>query len=328
MVYRMFLERGDHVISEEYTFATAVETSHPLGCKFVGVKMDNEGMLPDALDDLLTNWDPVARNGRKPFLMYTIPSGQNPTGSTQGTSRRREIYKVAQKHDLLIIEDEPYYFLQMQPYTGVDAPKAPLPKDNYEFLKSLVPSFVSMDIDGRVIRLDSFSKVISPGSRCGWIVATGLICERFQRHAEVSTQHPSGLSQVILHRLLDEQWGHGGYLKWLLSIRVSYTERRNVLMAACEKHLPKEVASWTPPAAGMFHWINLDVTKHPDFGKKPIREIEQEVFRASVDQNVLVTPGSYFLAEQDTEMETLYFRTTFAAAEVGFCGFLVDEGVG
>ncbi|KAI5798971.1 pyridoxal phosphate-dependent transferase [Geopyxis carbonaria] len=315
MVYRMFLERGDHVISEEFTFATAVETSGPLGCKFIGAKMDEEGMIPSELDELLSNWDPVARGGRKPFLWYTVPTGQNPTGATQGVERRKALYKVAQKHDLIIVEDEPYYFLQMQPYTGVDGVPAPLPKNHSEFLKSLVPSLLSMDTDGRVVRLDSFSKVLAPGSRTGWITASEQLVERFARHNEVSVQHPSGISQVILHRLLDEEWGHEGYLDWLINLRVEYTQRRNVMMAACDKYLPKEIAHWVAPAAGMFHWIKLDFEKHPQYPAKSIKEIEDQVFKAAVDACVLVAPGSFFMADTHKELDQLFFRATFAAAE-------------
>ena len=312
MIYRMFLQHGDYVISEEYSFATAVETSHPMGCRFVGVKMDEEGMLPESLDSILTNWDVEARGARKPFLVYTVPTGHNPTGSTLSTVRRKAVYKVAQKHDLVLIEDEPYYFLQMQPYVSGDSTPAPMPKTNEEFIATLVPSLLSMDVDGRVIRLDSFSKVLSPGARCGWIVASQQVCERFQRHSEVSVQQPSGFTQVIFHRLLDEQWGHGGYLQWLLNLRVQYTARRNALMAACEKYLPREVASWTPPAAGMFHWISLDMAKYPT--AKDAQSIENEVFQALLDRGVLVTPGSYFLSEKDKPLEKVFFRATFAAA--------------
>jgi aromatic amino acid aminotransferase I len=317
MVYRMLLQRGDYVISEEYTFATAVETSHPLGCKFVGVKMDSEGMLPDSLEKLLENWQPAVRGGaRKPFLVYTVPSGQNPTGSTHGAERRKHIYKIAQEHDLIIVEDEPYYFLQMQPYTGPDSPPEPLPANHQEFIKSLIPSYLSMDVDGRVIRLDSFSKVLAPGSRCGWVTASEQVCERIQRNNEVSIQCPSGFSQVILHRLLDEEWGHCGYMDWLINLRVQYTKRRNAMLKACEKHLPKDIAKWTPPAAGMFHWIQIDASKHPDFGKKSVKDMEDEVHEAALKESVLVAPGSYFLADQNKELETLFFRATFAAAEV------------
>jgi aromatic amino acid aminotransferase I len=250
--YRIFCERGDYVLSEEYTFASAVETALPLGIKFVGVKMDAEGLLPESMDEILTNWDSTARKARKPRVLYTVPSGQNPTGATQGTSRRQAVYKVAQKHNIFIFEDEPYYFLQMQPYTGPDAPAVPAPKSNEEFLKALIPTYLSMDTDGRVMRMDSFSKVIAPGTRVGWITASEQIIERFVRHNECSNQNPSGISQIVLYKLLDETWGHGGYLQWLIHLRLEYTRRRDAILEACEKFLPKDIVSWDPPAAGMF----------------------------------------------------------------------------
>lgn len=253
MTLRMFCSRGDYIISEEYTFATAVETAAPLGVKVAGVKMDGQGLLPESLDQLLATWDPAKRDGaRKPFLLYTVPTGQNPTGATQGIERRKKIYRVAQKHDVYIMEDEPYYFLQMQPYTGQGVPDVPPPASHEQFLKSLVPSYLSIDVDGRVMRMDSFSKVVSPGSRVGWITASEQIVERYKMHADVSTQGPSGMSQLMLFKMLDEHWGHEGYLDWLVFIRMEYTKRRNVILDACERYLPQEVVSWRPPMAGMF----------------------------------------------------------------------------
>lgn len=252
MAFRMFCERGDCILSEEYTFATAVETAAPMGIKTIGVKMDEQGLLPDSMDEILTNWDEQERGAKRPWLVYTVPSGQNPTGATQGEQRRRDIYRCAQEHDLYILEDEPYFFLQMQPYTGPDAPSVPAPKSHSEFIKALIPSLLSMDVDGRVMRMDSFSKVIAPGTRCGWITASEQIVERYLRHHEVSMQNPSGASQLLLFKLLDETWGHGGYLDWLIHIRLEYTKRRDNICYACESYLPAEVASWNPPAAGMF----------------------------------------------------------------------------
>jgi len=162
------------------------------------------------------------------------------------------VYAVAQKHDLVIIEDEPYYFLQMDPYKGPGASPVPPPSTHDEFLQALVPSFVRLDVDGRVVRLDSFSKVLAPGSRVGWAVLSQQLAERMVRHNEVSVQNPAGFAQIILFKLLDEQWGHGGYLDWLIHIRTEYTSRRNVLLDACHKYLPESVVSWAPPAAGMF----------------------------------------------------------------------------
>ncbi|KAI5463038.1 pyridoxal phosphate-dependent transferase [Mariannaea sp. PMI_226] len=313
---RMFLDRdrGDSILTESFSFSTALETVAPLGVKAFGVAIDEQGLIPEAMDELLTNWDAGARGARKPHVLYTVPSGQNPTGATQGTERRQALYRVAQKHDLYIIEDEPYYFLQMQPYTGRNQPDVPPPKTVEEFVSSLIPSYLSMDVDGRVMRMDSFSKILVPGSRLGWITASAQIVERYVRHAEVASQGPSGFSQLILHKLLDETWGHEGYLRWLMNLRIEYTKKRDALLAACEDHLPRDIVTWVPPTAGMFMWLHVDYDKHPRASERSILEIEEEIFNSCIENGVLVARGSWFLTEKDKSPPGLYFRATYASA--------------
>ncbi|KAL8967619.1 MAG: hypothetical protein Q9197_005345 [Variospora fuerteventurae] len=314
MALRMFTVRGDFIMAEEYSFSSALETIAPLGLKVLGIKMDEEGLLPADMDSVLSNWSESKRGARKPFLLYTVPSGQNPTGATQSAQRRRELYTVAQRHDVYILEDEPYYYLQMQPYTGPNSPDVPPPASHEAFLDALAPSLLSMDTDGRVMRMDSFSKVIAPGSRLGWITASAQIVERFVRHAEVSIQSPSGISQLVVFKLLDETWGHAGYLDWLIWLRLEYTGRRDNLLYACETFLPREVVSWNPPAAGMFQWIKVDWRRHPWVREgKTILEIEDKIWRTGVEKGVLSAKGSWSRAEADPG-EDMFFRTTFAAA--------------
>jgi aromatic amino acid aminotransferase I / 2-aminoadipate transaminase len=319
MCFRMFCSRGDFLLTEEYTFATAVETATPLGIKIAGVKMDKEGMLADDLDHVLSNWVEAERGGPKPFLLYTVPTGQNPTGATQSCERRNALYAIAEKHDLCILEDEPYYFLQMEEYVSGRTHSAGDVKSvaHDHFLNALIPSYLSMDTSGRVLRLDSFSKIIAPGSRVGWITGAEQLVERFIRHSEVSTQNPSGISQIVLYKLLEETWGHGGFLEWLMYIRSEYTRRRDIIVGACEHHLPHEVASWNPPMAGMFHWINIQWHKHPKFdgdtSLAKLREIEDSIFQAAIDKGVLCSLGSWFRAQKGTDTE-VFFRATFAAA--------------
>jgi aromatic amino acid aminotransferase I / 2-aminoadipate transaminase len=323
---RMFTERGHYVITEEYTFSTAIETVAPLGSKMLGIKMDEDGMLPDDLDHVLSTWDEKSRRAPKPFVVYTVPTGQNPTASTQSLSRRKEIYAVAEKHDLFILEDEPYYFLQMEDFVSgqtheVAKPFKPAPVA--EFLKHLIPSYLSIDTSGRVIRLDSFSKIIAPGSRCGWVTGSKQIIERFIRHTEVSAQNPAGFAMIHLYNLLEENWGHKGFLEWLMFIRAEYTRRRDIIVNACEDYLPQDVCSWAPPKAGMFHWIKADVTRHPlyESRRRPdgsvdyatLLEIEEAMFLAAAEQSVLIAKGSWFRAQRGSDTD-LYFRTTFAAA--------------
>lgn len=323
MALRMLSRPGDMMLSEEYTFSAAVETALPLGVRIAGVPVDAQGLLPDAMDSILSNWDVASRGARKPHLLYTVPTGQNPTGATQSAARRRALYAVCQKHDIYIIEDEPYYFLQMQPYTGANAPEVPPPSSHTDFLYSLVPSFLSMDTDGRVMRLDSFSKVISPGSRIGWITASAQIVEKYQKHADVSTQNPAGMSQLILFKLLDEHWGHAGYLDWLIYIRMEYTKRRDVILQACEKYLPRDIVTWNPPMAGMFHWMKVDFRQHPDYPEKSIETIEEEIFMRVIDHGALVMRGSWFYANSEDSHDTLFFRATYAAAPAE----KIEEGI-
>ncbi|KAK5147580.1 Aromatic/aminoadipate aminotransferase 1 [Rachicladosporium monterosium] len=286
MAIRMFGKPGDWILSEEYTFPAMVETAAPMG----------------------------ARGGKKPVLLYTVPTGQNPTGSTQSLQRRKEIYAVAQKHDLYILEDEPYYFLQMQPYTGPNAADVPALASHEEFLLSLVPSYLSLDVDGRVMRMDSFSKVIAPGTRVGWITASEQICKRYSVHADLSTQSPSGVSQMMLFKILEEQWGHGGFLDWLLHIRMEYTARRNVTLDACEQFLPKDVVSWKAPKAGMFQWLRVEWEKHPDYSRKTLVEIEDELFHANMRHGTLLMKGSWFCPDKEVDTGKMFFRATYAAA--------------
>ncbi|KAJ4297102.1 Aromatic/aminoadipate aminotransferase 1 [Collariella sp. IMI 366227] len=303
---RMFCDgrgRGDSLLTEEFSFSTALETAGPLGVKVVGVKMDGEGVVPGVMDEILSGWDVKARGGQEAACTVYRAERAESDGATQSEERRREIYEVARRHDVFIVEDEPYYYLQMQD-EGREAPGGV-----EEFLEGLIPTYLSMDVDGRVLRMDSFSKVVVPGSRMGWITASEQIVERFIRHAEVCNQGPSGFSQVILHKLLDEQWGHEGYLGWLMNLRMEYTKRRDVMAGACEEFLPREVVSWNSPKAGM-----VDHEKHPHASTKSILEIEEEIFNSCISKGVLVARGSWFRAEQDVPPSALFFRATFAAA--------------
>ncbi|KAL6406992.1 DNA methylase, N-6 adenine-specific, conserved site [Ilyonectria robusta] len=313
---RMFAERGDYVLSDDYTFSSAVETALPMGVRFMGVKMDAEGLIPQSLHDTLQNWDPAAHGGsRKPFLLYTVPTGQNPTGATQSLQRRKDIYRVAQKHDLIILEDDPYYYIQMDKFASAENSQIETRFNSPEsLLGMLIPTYLSIDTDGRVVRMDSFSKVVSPGLRVGWVTASEQIIERYKIHADVSTQGPSGFSQLALFKLLDEHWGHSGFLQWLLHIRQEYSARRTFLANACDRHLPKDIVSWNVAEAGMFQWLKVDWRKHPDAETKSAAEIEEEIWLESIGEGVLVARGSWFEATANKEYPDVFYRITFAAA--------------
>ncbi|KAJ5549167.1 aromatic aminotransferase Aro8 [Penicillium frequentans] len=325
-VFRTFCERGDFIITEEYTYSATLEAARPLGVRTVGVPMDDHGLSASKLEGLLSGWDSSERGARKPFLLYLIPTGQNPTGVTQSLERRREIYAVAERHDLFIIEDDPYYFLRLgcSKHTSVtngNEQTCPATEAVDSFLRELVPSFLSLDVSGRVLRLDSTSKILAPGLRCSWMTGSAEIISRFLFLHDATVVCPSGLSQLAVHTLLDEVWGHEGLIKWLIYLQSEYTERLNVMLQSCEKHLPRDICSWQTPKAGMFHWIKIDWRAHPmaTCALKPeferMLDIEDRVYCKGLKMGVMCCKGSTFRAggAQDCDM---FFRVTFASASL------------
>ncbi|GEQ70070.1 hypothetical protein JCM33374_g3746 [Metschnikowia sp. JCM 33374] len=319
---RTFTTRGDVILVEDHTFSSAMEAAHAQGVTTYPVVMDAEGIVPSALEKLLDNWV-----GDKPRMLYTICTGQNPTGSCISGERRRAVYKLAQKHDLIIVEDEPYYFLQMEPYTrDVEARAQKHVHGHDEFVKAMVPSYISMDVDGRVLRLDSVSKTIAPGARLGWVVGQKNLLERIVRLHETTIQNASGFTQSLLNGLF-QRWGQKGYLDWLIGIRAEYTHKRDVAIDALYKYFPQEVVTILPPVAGMFFVVHLDASKHPkfkEFGEDPIA-VETSVYETALDRGCLMIPGSWFKATGQTSpaqapvpvdeslKNSIFFRGTYAA---------------
>lgn len=201
--------------------------------------------------------------------------GQNPTSGVLSLQRRREIYALCCKYDIIVVEDDPYWYLQYPTSTASNttttldssntsfnahvpmfANAEPVPEgwksSGYKFLDSLVPSMISIDVEGRVIRLDTFSKTVAPGCRLGWITAQPALVERILRISETSTQQPSGFVQSMIaelilgpdHQGLDdaskskdkggkgglpdgEGWKADGWVRWLEGLRGNYERRKN-----------------------------------------------------------------------------------------------------
>lgn len=191
------------LLVEEFAYMNAIQASRPRGMNIVPVAIDEEGMTasgPGGLEDVLANWDYT--KGQRPHLIYTVTVGQNPTSGTLSVTRRKEIYALCVKYDIIIIEDDPYWYLQYpsaNPSRFSAAKHDPCPpstrkSSGYAFLDSLVPSYLSVDTQGRVVRLDTFSKTVAPGCRLGWITTQPALCERLLRITECSTQQPRASS--------------------------------------------------------------------------------------------------------------------------------------
>ncbi|OLY80134.1 Aromatic amino acid aminotransferase [Smittium mucronatum] len=302
----LFANEGDPILVAEWTYPTAIETIHQIGLEFVTVQIDSEGMIPSSLDHVCTNW-----SGSSPLrLIYVIPTGQNPTGATMSLSRRTEFYKVCQKHDLIIIEDDPYYFLQFANIPVVDSvqetqqlfPQLP-------GIHNLVPSLLSLDTDGRVIRLDTFSKLLAPNLRYGWITAQFPLIEKIMFHNENSVQQPSGFTQGLSSKLLTECWGPSGFLEHVLFLQKEYLVRRNALVSSIQKHVGNMV-SLTIPTSGMFVWLKINLS--PSQLATP--GIMDQIFESMVSHNVLLVPGCMFSPVSDNNLvkDEPYLRAAFS----------------
>lgn len=318
---RTFCNEGDSILVEKFCFSSSLETATNLGINLIPMEMDKKSIDAVKLDERLAQLQ--EKGSPLPKLMYIIPTGQNPTGLSIPTDRRQEIYQVAQKFNILIIEDEPYYFLQLEEY-GKEAKEL----NKEEFLKSLLPSFLSMDVDGRVIRLDSFSKTLSPGSRVGWMTGQAKLLERFVREYETSIQTPSGFSTAIIFETL-KTWGHDGYIAWLKALKKEYTYKRDATMDVCFKNLPLDIVTVNVPIAGMFFTLSIDASKHPEFAttyKSDPLAVESKIMEvASFDYKVVLVPGSWFEVHEEGEVESneIFFRGTFAATGVD----VIEEGL-
>jgi len=195
--------------------------------------MDNEGLQPSALDEAIAR---VVASGRRPKMVYTIPSFHNPAGVTQGPERRAEVLAVAQRHGLLVLEDDPYGLLGFDgPYSGGVAPRA----------------IRADDADG-VVYLGSFSKTIASGLRVGWAVAPHGVREKLVLAAESAVLCPSNFCQLTVSDYLATQ----PWTDQIKSFRELYRERRDALLESLESMMPPGT-TWTVPQGGFYSWVTL-----------------------------------------------------------------------
>ena len=307
----LLTQPGDVIFSSEYCYTGILAGPVVQGRDIVGIAMDSEGLLPDVLAARCAQY---AARGQLPRLLYLVPTGQNPTGCTLSVKRRKDIYAVCRKYDIFIIEDDPYFFLQMPEYDPTAS------ATEAKFYDNLVPSFLSMDTDGRVVRLDSFSKIIAPGIRVGWMTGPPEIIKKVATFSQITSWSISGLPQSALLALL-EHWGEDGFERHIAYLQSYYIQRRDAILRAMDKHLrnsetgaaqdnddhddsdDRPVARWSHPNAGMFVWIEV-----PGADTDGLIDL-------LMSEKVAVIPGSGFYAGL-TPGPCPFFRATFAELDV------------
>lgn len=227
LVTRLFVNPGDVVVAEAPSYVGALGVFRSYQADVVHVPLDDDGIVPEALDETLTR---LAAEGRQAKLIYIVPNFHNPAGVTLSGERRPRVLDIARRHGVLVVEDNPYGLL------GFDSEP--------------MPAMRAMDDTG-VVYLGSFSKTFAPGYRVGWAVAPPGIREKLVLASESAILCPSNASQLAVSTYLtNHDWR--GQIK---AYREMYRERRDAMIAALAEHLPE--ASWTVPHGGFYTWVKL-----------------------------------------------------------------------
>eukprot|EP00041_Stephanoeca_diplocostata_P017690 m.362289 g.362289 ORF g.362289 m.362289 type:complete len:469 (-) comp20786_c1_seq2:868-2274(-) len=281
--FEMLLGPSDSLLVENPTYSGSLAFLNATDTHLAGVATDERGLIPESLSEVLETWDATQPAGRtRPRVLYTVPTGANPSGGTIDAERRQRVYAIARRWGLLILEDDPYFFLQFG---------------------ERVPSYLSMDTDGRVLRFDSVSKVLSSGLRVGFATGPAELIERMNLHTQAVNLHPSGLSQMCVLKLL-LHWGDAGFDRHIASTVDFYRAQRDAFLAAASKHLTG-LAEWHAPDAGMFVWIKL-------LGVEDSRAL---IADKAVAAKVLLVPGIAFTpVERGATTTSPYVRAAYSTA--------------
>jgi DNA-binding transcriptional MocR family regulator len=260
----LFLTDDDGVALSEPTYPGALAAFRTFTSRFLSVPLDGEGMNTKALEDSL---DALARRGRKlPKFVYTIPSGHNPGGVSLSPERRRHLMAVARRFDLFVLEDDPYQLIRLEE-------SSPAP-----------PTLQSLDEDGRVVRLDSFSKILAPGFRIGYASGTPEIIRLFVLFKQAANIHTSSFAQALLARCLEEMQPQG-FLERIGENCRFYCRNRDAMIEAAQEFLPSGI-DYNIPREGFFVWFRM-----PD--ECSAAEMIQ---RDCLDLKVVLVPGKGFSA--------------------------------
>lgn len=252
MAVKIFCNEGDAVACDEVCFIGSLSAFKSNNVEIVGVKTDDKGMIPEKLEQALENHPNIR-------VIYLIPNFQNPTGVTMPLERRHQIYEIAREHKVMVIEDNPYGQLR---FRGED-----------------VPSIKSFDTEGIVCYSGSFSKVVAPGLRAGYMIADKKIVDRGTLLKQFTDVHTNILAQMIVY----EYYKRYDIEEHIRKISRFYGEKCHYMCELLKKTLPPEIKC-IEPDGGMFVWCT-DVTGKLDidaFVKKLAEEYKVAVISGDV----------------------------------------------
>jgi 2-aminoadipate transaminase len=258
LVARVFLDPGDVIIVGSPTYLSALGAFRQFNPEIRSVKIDEDGMNVEALEAEL---EAIEAEGKWAKLLYLVPSFQNPTSTMLTLARRKRILKLAEEYDFIILEDNPYGYISFEG-------EMPTP-------------IMGLDESGRSMYTSTFSKIVSPGMRIGWLVAPGEFVAKFTEAKSNVSICNDGLTQYVAAQLFKR----GDVERQIPKLTEIYRRKRDLMLETMEVNFPEE-AEWNDPKGGLFLWV-----------KMPEHVNTTEILREAVREGVAFIPGSNFFAE-------------------------------
>lgn len=265
---KSLVNEGDVVITEAPSFIGSLNTFRSYNAKLVGVKIDDDGMNMEELEKALQ----THKNAR---FIYTIPNFQNPSGITMSLEKRKKMYELAKKYNVLILEDNPYGDLR---YSG-----------------EYIPCIKSFDDEGIVLYAGSMSKVISPGIRVAYVIAPKPIFQKMVVCKQGNDVHTNIWSQMVCNELMTK-YDFDAHLEKLRNL---YRKKAQFMMDLMDKYLVPMGITYAKITGGLFTMCTL-----PDYVDM------QEFCKDAIKNKVCVVPGNAFLTDESEECHT--FRVNFS----------------
>ncbi|MCI8776781.1 MAG: PLP-dependent aminotransferase family protein [Oscillospiraceae bacterium] len=265
---KVLCNEGDTLICESPSFIGSLNAFRSYNVNLAGIEMEKDGMKLDLLEEAL-------KKGTGQKLIYVIPNFQNPTGATMSLEKRKGLYQLACKYDAVILEDNPYGDLR---FAGED-----------------VPSIKSMDTEGRVIYSGTFSKILAPGLRVGYVSAPKEIIQKIVVCKQVSDVHSTIWSQIVCERFMTECNLDDHFDK----LRSIYREKCGLMLDCMDKHFSDKVI-YERPEGGLFIWATLPKGSN-------MTEFCTEAVR---DYKIAVVPGTAFMINESDKTDS--FRLNFS----------------
>ena len=268
LIAKVLIDKGSRLLVESPTYLGALQAFTPMQPAVESIESDSGGVCPSALREAL-------QKGERPRFIYLLPNFQNPTGRTMDEARREAVIAVCREHGLPVVEDNPYGELWFD---------APPPKP----LLARWPE--------GVVYLGSFSKILAPGLRLGYIVAPPALYPKLLQAKQAADLHTPGFNQRVVAEVIKD-----GFLdQHVPTIRARYHAQRDAMLAALARELGPTGAEWTQPVGGMFVWVRL-----------PERLNAQALLPKAVDAGMAFVPGAPFYAgEPDARALRLSFVTS------------------